>query len=111
MALWREEQLDDDLADSVGLCLRELHSMPTWTAKKFQQFARLVDLLATEGYLQFQGDYRDYRLDRKGQHCLYVVPLDQRGALQPLAGRRIRLICGDATNPYSGRIFYVKPID
>ncbi len=93
MALRFENQIADDLSDDVGRCLQTLHAYPTWTAAKVSAFKDLEELTAREGYLRFTGDFRSYHLERKGESCLYDIPMTQRGALQPFRGQRVRLIC------------------
>ncbi len=110
MTLRFHEQITDTLDDEVGRCLRRLHAIPTWTAEKVTHFEELVRLCKRECYLRFTGDYRDYHLERKGQSCLYGVPVTQRGALERYRGKRVRLICEGGWNPYSGRYFLAKPV-
>jgi hypothetical protein len=78
MGLKVHDQIDDSLDDGVGVCLRKLHLNPTWTAVKIQLFEQLMALTKRDKYIRFTGDYRDYHLERKGQSCLYDVPLNQR---------------------------------
>ena len=108
MALKLTDQMADEIDDEVGLCLRELIAIPTWTGDKHLLFAKLDRLVEGESYLRFRGDYRDYHLERKGQSCLFDIPENQRGALQKFRGQRIRLICAGRWDPYSGRLFYAK---
>ncbi len=110
MALKVEGQIADTLEDQVGLCLREFHSIKTWTADKTRLFEMLIRLANQERYFSFKGDFRDYHLERKGQSCLYDVPENQRGALLQFRGRRIRLICEGAWDQYAGRFFLAKPV-
>lgn len=105
-----ENQIEDNLNDEVGLSLRNLHLNRTWTAEKNRLFVQLEDLTKREKYLMFTGDYRDYHLERKGQSCIYDVPLSQRGALKIFRGKHIRLICGGSWDQYAGRFFLAKPV-
>jgi hypothetical protein len=100
----------DNLADEVGVVLRELRSLPTWTAHKYQVFAQFERLAHQNGYLKFTADMRDYRLSGSGNSCLYQVPFNQRGALSVFAGKFIRVVCGGKSNRYSGRHYYAKPV-
>jgi hypothetical protein len=111
MALRFENQITDDLSDDVGRCLQTLHAHPTWTAAKVAAFKDLEELTARKGYLRFTGDFRSYHLERKGESCLYDIPMTQRGALQPFRGQRVRLICAGGWDPYAGRYFLVKAVD
>lgn len=110
MAFKFEDQIEDDLPDAIGNCLRAFNDIPTWTKAKNEMFDAFLTLAHREKYLEFRGDFRDYHLQRKGQHCLYVVPVDQRGALQVFAGKKVRLICGGKWNAREGRIFHAKVI-
>ncbi len=110
MAFNPEDQLEDNVEDAVGRCLRAFNLIPTWTNAKHEMFREFLRLAKKEKYLEFRGDFRDYHLERKGQHCLYLVPINQRGALQVFAGKRVRLICGGKWNQREGRIFHAKPI-
>ena len=110
MTLKVHDQIEDSLDDEVGLCLRKLHANQTWTAVKIKLFEQLIALTKRGRYFRFTGDYRDYHLERKGQSCMYEVPLDQRGALKKFRGKRIRLICEGAWNQYAGRFFLAKVV-
>lgn len=110
MALLLENQIQDEIPDAVGKCLEELRKIPTWTKKKIELFAAFESMAKREKYLHFTGDFRDYHLQTKGQHCLYDVPVNQRGALKVFAGKRIRLVCGSKSNRIEGRYFYAKKI-
>ncbi len=110
MALKHETNIPDDLPDAIGDCLRRLNAMPTWTRAKHDLFDEFDRLARTRGYLQFTGDCRDYLLQRKGEHALFVIPRGQRGALARFAGKRVRLVCGGGWNPYSDRVFYARPV-
>lgn len=110
MSLNHNLQIPDDIHDDVGILLRELHAIPTWTDAKHALYSRFEELVTRKSYLAFTGDCRDYHLERKGQSCLYDVPLNQRGALAKFAGKRVRLVCGGSYNPYSGRFYFAKVI-
>jgi hypothetical protein len=110
MTLKVHDQIEDSLDDEVGLCLRKLHANQTWTAVKIKLFEQLMALTKRGRYFRFTGDYRDYHLERKGQSCMYEVPLDQRGALKKFRGKRIRLICEGAWDQYAGRFFLAKVV-
>lgn len=111
MAIRLEQQIPDWICDEVGLCLQEMRSVPTWTARKFELFAEFKLLARRSRYLLFTGDVRDYMLYGSGNSCLVDLPLNQRGALKKFAGKRIRLVCGGKSNRYSGRFYYAKLVD
>jgi hypothetical protein len=110
MAFQTQDRITDSLDDDVGRCLQRLHEIPTWTDEKVSKFEELIQLCNKQRYLRFTGDYRDYHLERKGQSCLYDVPLNQRGALEKFRGKRARLICEGAWNQYAGRHFLVRQV-
>ena len=110
MSVKAENQIADDIDDKVGRCLRELHAINTWTAAKAALFDELERLTKSERYLRFSGDRRGYHLERKGQSCLYDIPIDQRGTLSKFRSKRIRLICAGSWDSYSGRNFLAKQV-
>jgi len=110
MTLMAEDKIHDDLQDDIGLILRQLEEIPTWTKRKFELFSVVCAKAKTEKYKGFRGDCRQYHLQRVGSHCLYDVPSKQRGALAVFAGMRVRLICGGRWDQYSGRYYYAKAI-
>jgi hypothetical protein len=111
MAVKLEHQMPDNLIDEVGLCLQEMRSVPTWTARKFELFAKFKQLARRKRYVLFTADVRDYQLYGSGNSCLLAVPQNQKGALKRFAGKRIRLVCGGKSNRYSGRYYYAKPVN
>jgi hypothetical protein len=111
MSLLFAKQIPDSIDDEIGRCLRSFDAIDRWTAQKHALFGQFELLAKQAGYHCFTGDCRDYYLTRKGQRCLYDVPLKQRGALAKFAGRRIRLVCGGSLNPYSDRIYYASVVD
>jgi len=110
MALNVENKLDDDIQDEIGLLLRQLEAISTWTRVKSDLFLAVCTQAKAEKYKAFKGDCRQYHLQRVGSHCLYDVPLTQRGALAVFAGKRVRLICGRSWDAYSGRYYLAKAI-
>ena len=110
MALDSAYRFPDNLSDEIGVLLREMRSLPTWTARKYELFAGFESLARKKGYLHFTADVRDYRLSGSGNSCLYQVPFNQRGALSVFAGKFIRVVCGGGSNRYSGRHYYAKPV-
>ena len=110
MTLHLDNQIPDTINDEIGICLRQLHAIPQWTKEKVKIFLKFETLANRENYMSFFADRRDYHLQRKGQSCLYDVPLDQRGALKRFSGMRIRLVCGGSLNPYSDRIYFAKNV-
>jgi len=110
MALQPEDQIEDVLSDAIGDCLRSLNKIHSWNKAKSKIFDSFLELSIKENYFCFQGDFRDYHLQRKGQHCLYFVPINQRGALKVFAGKKIRLVCAGRLQPSEIRIFHAQVI-
>ena len=110
MALDSVYRFPDNLSDEIGVLLREMRSLPTWTARKYEVFAEFESLARKKGYMHFTADVRDYRLSGSGNSCLYQVPFNQRGALGVFAGKFIRVVCGGKSNRYSGRHYYARPV-
>jgi len=76
-----------------------------------KQGGRRIEAKAIEqGYKKFSGGFRTYLLQARGYHSLLNVPADQKGALAPFRGKRIRLICIDYGNNVSSRIYVAKSI-
>lgn len=110
MTLIEKNKIYDDLPDEIGKCLRKLNTHLSWTKEKHGIFADFESLAKKGKYIFFTGDFRDYHLERKGEHCLYIVPVTQRGALKVFSGKKIRLVCGSKSNQREGRFFYAKNI-
>ena len=83
----------DRVDDLVSAKLRLFNAQPTWTRKKRRLREELDALCKAHGYIEFEGDYRNYALHRVGQSLQYDVPLNKRGWLAPLRGQRVRIIC------------------
>jgi hypothetical protein len=110
MPLIDKNKIHDDLPDEISECLRKLNTHLRWTKEKHRIFADFESLAKRKKYIFFTGDFRDYHLERKGEHCLYDVPFNQKGALKVFSGKRIRLVCGSKSNQREGRFFYAKNI-
>ena len=83
----------DRVDDLVSAKLRLFNAQPTWTRKKRRLREELDALCKAYGYIEFEGDYRNYALHRVGQSLQYDVPSNKRGWLAPLRGQRVRIIC------------------
>ncbi len=110
MTLRIQDQIADNRDDDVGLCLYRLNAIPTWTSVKMSLFSELLRLTKSGRYLHFKGDFRDYHLERKGQSCIYQIPLNQKGALSKFRGKQVRLICVGKSDLRAGRFFLAKPL-
>ncbi|NDE34900.1 MAG: hypothetical protein EBY15_11085 [Gammaproteobacteria bacterium] len=102
--------IPDDLDDVLGGLLRRLNTMPTWTNEKMTLYGEIEAEAKKLKYKLFKGDCRRYHIQRKGDHGLFDVPMDMRGALAPFRGKRIRLICAGSWDQYSGRYFLAKDL-
>jgi hypothetical protein len=100
----------DDLDDVLGDLLRRLNTMPTWTKEKIDLYGEVETEAKAQKYKFFRGDCRRYHIQRKGDHGLFDVPIDKRGAMAQFQGKRIRLICAGSWDQYSGRFYFAKPI-
>ena len=89
----REEIIPDPYTDSIGLLLKKLNSLQSWTKEKHQIKDDLVKLLDEERYISFRGDGQKYYVSRVGQSFLYRVPEDRRGNLSVFRGHIIRIVC------------------
>jgi len=108
--LKNELKLTDNVEDSVRDTLKKLDAIQFWSNEKKQRYKTLLKLLKKEKYDIFQGDFRDYHINRKTDWCLYDVPMDQRGFLLKYRGQRVRLICINRWGGYADREFAVKKV-
>ncbi|APE04424.1 hypothetical protein BM528_00415 [Alteromonas sp. RW2A1] len=88
-----ETQLNDNLDDEVNSLLEQINSIDSWTAKKFELKAKLLNLLKKKRYIVFKGPPKRYLAYRIGSSYLYDVPMYQRGVLSKFRGKRARIIC------------------
>lgn len=105
-----ESKLEDNVDDLVRDTLNKIANIRFWNNEKKKHYEMLLKQLKKEKYDIFQGDFRDYHINRKTENCLYDVPLDQRGFLQKYRGQRVRLICINRWNAYAVREFAVKKV-
>lgn len=73
--------------------LKEIADIETWTIKKHQLKEELLVLLQKLNYVQFAVDARRAWLFHVGTHKVIEVPLNQRGHLQPMRGKKVHLVC------------------
>lgn len=102
--------IPDDVDDVLGGLLRRLNTMPTWNKDKIELYRVIEAEAKRQKYKLFKGDCRRYYIQRKGDHGLFDVPMDKRGALAPFRGKRIRLICAGSWDQYSGRYFLARDL-
>lgn len=100
----------DDLDDELGVLLRRLNEISSWKKEKHDAYDEIRRLAKKRKYKFFKGHCRTYHLQRKGDHGLYDVPLNKRGALSEFRGKRIRIVCGGAWDGYSDRWYFAKAI-
>jgi len=85
--------IEDPKADQIGLVIKELQSIPTFTKAKRAALERLLELLKQSGYKMFNGKANRYGFGPIGASYLYRVPDDKRGHLEPYRGKLVRLVC------------------
>lgn len=85
--------IEDPKADEIGLIIKELQSIPTFTTAKRAVLGRLLELLKQSGYKLFNGKAARYGFGPIGASYLYCVPEDKRGHLEPYRGKLVRLVC------------------
>lgn len=102
--------IPDHVDDALGRLLRRLNTMPTWNKDKIELYREIEAEAKKQKYKSFKGDCRRYHIQRKGDHGLFDIPLDKRGALASFRGKRIRLICAGGWDQYSGRYFLAKDL-
>lgn len=110
MALLLKFQSDDHLSDEVGVLLREVNNIPTWTKKKHVLYSRILKLIRIQKYLFFSANTRTYGLSKSGERMLYDVPLGQQGSLSMFSGKRVRIICLGGGGGYGARKYCAKAI-
>ena len=105
-----ENQLTDNLYDEISGIVLTMAAKKTWNANCAVLFERLDKILLKKKYKIFSGDCRTYHLTRKGQSCLYDVPSNQLGYLNPYRNQRVRLVCLGGWNAYSDRFYSVAVV-
>jgi hypothetical protein len=89
----RSQKIIDDLVDDVKPLLDSLNTRTTWNQRCKDEHKNLIKKLDQKKYITLSGHPNRYHLSRIGESCLYDVPLDRRGQLAELRGKRIRLVC------------------
>jgi len=85
--------IEDPKSDQIGLVLKEIQAIPTFTKAKRAVLAKLIELLKQSGYKSFIGKASRYGFGPIGASYLYRVPEDKRGHLEPYRGKLVRLVC------------------
>ena len=85
--------IEDPKTDRIGLIIKELQSIPTFTKVKRSVLERLMVQLNQSGYKIFNGKANRYGFGPIGASYLYLVPDDKRGHLEPYRGKLVRLVC------------------
>ena len=85
--------IEDPKADQIGLLIKELQSIPTFTQAKRAVLEQLLNLLKQSGYKLFNGKASRYGFGPIGASYLYRVPDNKRGHLEPYRGKLVRLVC------------------
>ena len=106
----KESMLEDRFSDDVLEAIKLLNAEPKWNSKKHNFKTKLIELLKSEGYIDFTvTNVKQYRISRVGQSYLYDVPLNRRGHLSVFRGKRVRIVC-TGSGRHSFRKFMVNAI-
>jgi hypothetical protein len=105
-----DDKIKDNLKDKISKVTAKMMAKKTWDGECKTLFELLEKELTIQKHKEFIGDCRYYHLTKKGQACLYDVPVDQRGYLAEYRGKRIRLICMGSINAYSERFYQVSVV-
>lgn len=89
--------------------LNELSQLTTWTARKHQLKSDLQAVLEKMNYKKFRVDGAGAVMTKFGEHQVLDVPLNQRGHMQPMRGKKVHLICL-GRGPYATVEFAVKAL-
>lgn len=92
-----EDASQAELNAQVRSVLKRIAGIPTWTAEKHILKGQLHKLVSRLGYIEFAMDARRAWFSRIGEQKTIDVPLNQRGHLQPLKGKKAHLICLGST--------------
>jgi ferredoxin len=79
--------------DALNAVLAEMNAIPTWTTHKRRLKAEMLALVNALSYMHFTTSARDALFQACGKHTLIDVPVNKRGGLYPLRGRKVHLIC------------------
>ena len=89
--------------------LDEIAKIETWTRRKHELKAELYLLIEELAYIRFSVSARSALFSRIGEHAVIDVPLNKRGALQPMRGKKAHVVClGQGT--YSSVHFGAKAV-
>lgn len=89
--------------------LDDILKLKTWTKKKYLLKDELSVLLDRMNYMEFKVDARNALLSQFGEHRTIEVPMDKRGHLQSMRGKKVHLICL-GHGRYSTILFAAKAI-
>jgi ferredoxin len=81
------------LSERLRRTLDEIAAIPTWTKRKHELKAVLDDLIRQSRYVIYSVDARDAPVRSYGEHTTMTVPVTRRGALKPLRGKTVHVIC------------------
>ena len=87
------QTIEDPKTDQIGVVIKELQAIRTFTKAKRAVLERLIELLKKSGYKKFNGKAHRYCFGPIGASYLYLVPDDKRGHLELDRGKLIRLVC------------------
>lgn len=90
--------------------LSDLAGISTWTKEKYRLQSELLSLIDELDYFEFAVDARRAWFTCFGEHGIIDVPINQRGSLKDMRGKKIHLIC-IGSGRHSTVCFAAKPID
>lgn len=91
----------------LNTILLEIIKNEAWTSKKHLLKEQLYTALQNLGYVHFSVNARNALIHHFGEDTIYDVPLNKRGPLQSMRGKRIHLVCL-GHGPYSTISFAYK---
>ena len=91
----------------LNVVLDELSQIHTWTARKHQLKQELESLLSILEYILFTVDSRRAWFTQFGMQRVIDVPINKRGPLQSMRGKKAHIVCL-GTAPYSSVYFAAK---
>ena len=93
----------------LNAVLDELSQIHTWTARKYQLKKELESLLSILEYIHFTVDSRRAWFTQFGIQTVIDVPINKRGPLQSMRGKKAHIVCL-GTAPYSSAFFAAKVV-
>jgi hypothetical protein len=86
------EMLEDPRTDEIGVLLKQLAEIRTWTRHKRKLKEQLLVALKRHGYQFFWARFRSYKIRRIGDSYLYKVPPKAVSDLECFRGKTVRIV-------------------